>query len=873
MKLGLGLNQLAKDAFRLRQEGLAKHCQLRRAGQAIEEPGPKLCLELKDLLRKRWLCDVFYLRSAGERPVTRDCAEIPQLVDFHSILNPLRCKSYSNHRKDIFYLCLAGYEDENMEKELAATAGAAVPHTQEQSNSTESKCPVTHGARKFQTNADWWPNQLNLNVLHQHSPLSDPMGKEFNYAEEFKSLDLNAVINDLHALMTDSQEWWPADFGHYGPLFIRMAWHSAGTYRIGDGRGGAGAGQQRFAPLNSWPDNVNLDKARRLLWPIKQKYGRKISWADLMILAGNVALESMGFKTFGFGGGREDTWEPEELYWGPESKWLADERYSGDRELGNPLGAVQMGLIYVNPEGPNGKPDPIAAARDIRETFGRMAMNDEETVALIAGGHTFGKTHGAAVPTQYVGPEPEAADVEEQGFGWKSKFGTGKGGDAIGSGLEVIWTTTPTKWSNNYFENLFKYEWELTKSPASAHQWTPKNGAGNGTVPDAHDSSKRHAPSMLTTDLALRFDPAYEKISRRFYENPDQFADAFAKAWFKLTHRDMGPISRYLGPLVPKEPQLWQDPVPAVDCGLIDQKDVAALKAKVLASGLSISELITTAWASASSFRGSDKRGGANGARIRLAPQKDWEVNQPAMLAKILHKLEAIQKEFNSSQTKGSIGKKISLADLIVLAGNAAIEEAAKKAGHDVKVPFTPGRTDASQEQTDIHSFSVLEPAADAFRNYVRKGEKRPVEELLLDRAQLLTLTAPEMTVLIGGMRVLNTNFGQSKHGVFTKRYETLTNDFFVNLLDMSTHWQPSNESNGSGAVYEGRDRKTNQVKWTATRIDLLFGSHSQLRAFAEVYAQNDSKEKFVKDFVAVWNKVMNVDRYDLPAAEKRAVN
>ena len=751
-----------------------------------------------------------------------------------------------------------------MEKELAAAAGAGAPKTQEKDNANESKCPVAHGARRFQTNAEWWPNQMNLNVLHQNSELSDPMGKEFNYGEEFKSLDLNAVIKDLHALMTDSQEWWPADFGHYGPLFIRMAWHSAGTYRIGDGRGGAGSGQQRFAPLNSWPDNVNLDKARRLLWPIKQKYGRKISWADLMILAGNVALESMGFKTFGFGGGREDVWEPEELYWGSEGKWLEDKRYSGERDLENPLGAVQMGLIYVNPEGPNGKPDPVAAARDIRETFGRMAMNDEETVALIAGGHTFGKTHGAAVPTQYVGPEPEACDVEAQGLGWKSTFGTGMGGDTIGSGLEVTWTTTPTKWSNNFFENLFKYEWELTKSPAGAHQWTAKNGAGAGTVPDAHDASKRHAPTMLTTDLSLRFDQAYEKISRRFYEHPQEFAEAFAKAWFKLTHRDMGPISRYLGPLVPKEPQLWQDPVPAVDHKLIDERDVAALKAKILASGLSISELVTTAWASASTFRGSDKRGGANGARIRLAPQKDWELNQPARLTKVLQKLEGIQKEFNASQSNGNKGKKVSLADLIVLGGNAAIEEAAKKAGHDVKVPFSPGRTDATQEQTDAHSFAVLEPAADAFRNYRRKGEQRTAEELLLDRAQLLTLTAPEMTVLIGGMRVLNTNSGQLKHGVFTKRPETLTNDFFVNLLGMATQWQPSSESNGSGGVYEGRDRKTGELKWTATRVDLLFGSNSQLRALAEVYAQNDSKDKFVEDFVAAWNKVMNLDRFDL---------
>jgi len=752
-----------------------------------------------------------------------------------------------------------------MENKVAAATGAVGPQTQEPINSTESKCPVAHGARRAHTNADWWPNQLNLNVLHQRSSLSDPMDKDFNYAEEFKSLDLNAVVRDLNALMTDSQEWWPADFGHYGPLFIRMAWHSAGTYRIGDGRGGAGSGTQRFAPPNSWPDNVNLDKARRLLWPIKQKYGRKISWADLMILAGNVGLESMGFKTFGFGGGREDVWEPEQdIFWGPEGKWLADERYSGDRDLAHPLGAVQMGLIYVNPEGPNGNPDPLAAARDIRETFGRMAMNDEETVALIAGGHTFGKTHGAAVPTQYVGPEPEAADVEEQGLGWKNTFGAGKGGDAIGSGLEVTWTTTPTKWGNNFFANLFDYEWELTKSPAGAHQWTPKNGAGNGTVPDAHDPSKRHAPSMLTTDLALRFDPAYGKISRRFYEHPDEFADAFAKAWFKLTHRDMGPIPRYLGPLVPKEPLLWQDPIPAVDHKLIDEKDAAAVKAKILASGLSISELVTTAWASCSSFRGSDKRGGANGARIRLAPQKNWEVNQPASLAKVLQKLEAIQKEFNASQSNGNKGKKVSLADLIVLGGNAAVEEAAKKAGHEVKVPFKPGRTDALQEQTDVNSFAVLEPAADPFRNYVRKGEKRAVEELFMDRVQLLTLTAPQMTVLLGGMRVLNTNYDQSKHGVFTKRPETLTNDFFINLLDMNTQWKPSAESNGSGPVYAGHDRKTGQLKWTASRVDLLFGSNSQLRAIAEVYAQNDSKEKFVKDFVAVWDKMMNLDRFDL---------
>ena len=733
---------------------------------------------------------------------------------------------------------------------------AGIPGPGNKEQSTESKCPVAHGARRH-TNSDWWPDQLNLKILHQHSPLSDPMDKEFNYAEEFKSLDLNAVIKDLHALMTDSQDWWPADFGHYGPLFIRMAWHSAGTYRIGDGRGGAGSGQQRFAPLNSWPDNVNLDKARRLMWPIKQKYGRKISWADLMILAGNVALESMGFKTFGFGGGRPDVWEPEEdIFWGPEGKWLADERYSGDRDLQNPLAAVQMGLIYVNPEGPNGNPDPLAAAKDIRETFARMAMDDEETVALIAGGHTFGKTHGAG-PATHVGADPEAAPIEEQGLGWKSSFGTGKGGDTITSGLEVIWTTTPTKWSNNFFANLFDYEWELTKSPAGANQWRPKNGAGNGTVPDAHDPSKHHAPSMLTTDLALRLDPAYGKISRRFYEHPDQFADAFAKAWFKLTHRDMGPIARYLGPLVPKEHQIWQDPVPAVDHELIGEKDIAALKAKILASGLSISQLATTAWASASSFRGSDKRGGANGARIRLTPQKDWELNQPAELAKALGKLEAIQKEFNSTQ---SGGKRVSLADLIVLGGNAAVEEAAKKAGHDVKVPFSPGRTDASQEQTDVHSFTVMEPAADAFRNYRRKGEQRPAEELLVDRAQLLTLTAPEMTVLVGGMRVLNTNFGQAKHGVFTNRPETLTNDFFVNLLSMNTEWKASSTE----GVYEGLDRATGKIKWTGTRADLVFGSNSQLRAIAEVYACDDSKGAFVKDFVAAWNKVMNLDRYDL---------
>ena len=755
-----------------------------------------------------------------------------------------------------------------MDKKLATAAGVTAPHTQEQPLSTESKCPVAHGGRSSQTNADWWPNQLNLNVLHQHSPLSDPMHKEFNYAEEFKSLDLNAAIKDLHALMTDSQDWWPADFGHYGPFFIRMAWHSAGTYRIGDGRGGAGSGEQRFAPLNSWPDNVNLDKARRLLWPIKQKYGRKISWADLMVLAGNVALESMGFKTYGFAGGREDVWEPgEDIYWGPEGKWLADERYSGDRDLANPLGAVQMGLIYVNPEGPNGNPDPLAAARDIRETFARMAMNDEETVALIAGGHSFGKTHGAADPSRYVGPEPEAAPIEQQGLGWKNTYESGNGDYTIGSGLEVTWTTTPTKWSNNFFQNLFGYDWELTKSPAGAHQWTPKHGGGAGMIPDAHDPSKRHAPTMLTTDLALRFDPAYEKISRRFHENPQEFAEAFAKAWYKLTHRDMGPLSRYLGPLVPKEALLWQDPVPAVDHELIGDKDIAALKAKILASGLSISQLVSAAWASAATFRGSDKRGGANGARIRLAPQKDWEVNQPAELAKVLQKLEAIQKDFNGSQ---SGGKKVSLADLIVLGGSAAVEEAAKRAGHDVKVPFSPGRTDASQEQTDVHAFAVLEPTADGFRNYLGKKQNgTSPEELLVDKAQLLKLTAPELTVLIGGLRVLNANFGQSKHGVFTSRPGMLTNDFFVNLLDMNTKWQPS----ASEGVYEGRDRKTDQIKWTGTRVDLIFGSHSQLRALAEVYACDDSKERFVKDFAAAWNKVMNLDRYDLASAKTLTVH
>jgi catalase-peroxidase len=747
-----------------------------------------------------------------------------------------------------------------MDKQITTTAGATVPAQQEQTLSTESKCPVTGGTRRHTaTIEDWWPNQVNLKILHQHSPLSNPMDKEFNYAKEFKSLDLNAVIKDLHTLMTTSQEWWPADYGHYGPFLIRMAWHSAGTYRIADGRGGAGSGNQRFAPLNSWPDNVLLDKARRLLWPIKQKYGRKISWGDLMVLAGNAALESMGFKTFGFGGGRVDVWEPEEdIYWGPEGEWLADKRYKGDRELDNPFGATQMGLIYVNPEGPNGKPDPIAAARDIRETFGRMAMNDYETVALIAGGHTFGKAHGAADPKKYVGPEPEAAPIEEQGLGWKSTYGSGSGGDAIGSGLEGAWTTNPVKWDNNYLENLYGYEWELGKSPAGAYQWFPKNGAAANTVPDAHDPKKRHPPIMFTTDLSLRMDPIYAPISKRFLEHPEELRDAFAKAWFKLTHRDMGPLSRYLGPLVPKEPQLWQDPVPAVDHKLIGAKDIAALKTKILASGLSISELVTTAWASAATFRGSDKRGGANGARIRLEPQKDWEVNQPAALAKVLKKLAAIQKEFNNLQ---SGKKKVSLADLIVLGGCAAVEEAAKKAGHKVKVPFSPGRTDASQKQTDVHSFAVLEPTADGFRNYLRNGDPRSAEERLVDGAQLLTLTAPEMTVLIGGLRALDANFGQSKHGVFTNRPGTLTNDFFVNLLDMNTKWQPSAASEG---VYEGRDRKTGELKWTGTRVDLIFGSNSQLRAITEVYASDDSKERFVKDFVAAWSKVMNLDRYDL---------
>jgi catalase-peroxidase len=715
------------------------------------------------------------------------------------------------------------------------------------------KCPVVHASGR--SNRDWWPKQLNIDVLHHNSPKADPMGKAFDYAKEFKSLDLNAVIKDLEALMTDSQDWWPADFGHYGGLFIRMAWHSAGTYRITDGRGGAGGGQQRFAPLNSWPDNANLDKARRLLWPIKQKYGRKLSWADLFVLTGNVALESMGFKTFGFAGGRADTWEPEELFWGPEGTWLGDERYSGERQLHEALGAVQMGLIYVNPEGPNGKPDPVAAAKDIRETFFRMAMNDEETVALIAGGHTFGKTHGAGDPS-FVGPEPEGGAVEDQGLGWKSKHGTGFGADAITGGPEVTWSQTPTKWSNHFFDNLFKFEWELEKSPAGAQQWKAKGA--EATVPDAHDKSKKHVPTMLTTDLALRFDPAYEKISRRFFEHPDQFADAFARAWFKLTHRDMGPIHRYLGPLVPKEILIWQDPVPAVNHPLIDDKDVAALKAKILASGLSVSQLVSTAWASASTFRGSDKRGGANGARIRLAPQKDWEVNQPAQLKTVLAKLEVIQKEFNSS---AGGGKQVSLADLIVLGGSAAVEKAAKDAGIDVKVPFTPGRADASQEQTDTQSFAPLEPRADAFRNYIsKKPQYMQPEEALVDRAQLLTLTGPEMTVLIGGLRVLGANAGNSKHGVLTKQPGKLTNDFFLNLLDMNTEWQSPN----ADGVYEGRDRKTKAVKWTGTRVDLIFGSHSQLRAFAEVYACADSKEKFANDFVAAWAKVMNADRFDL---------
>ena len=725
------------------------------------------------------------------------------------------------------------------------------------------KCPVMHGIRPNtmlggRSNRDWWPNQLNLRILHQHSSLPDPMGPAFRYADEFRKLDLEALRKDLHALMTASQDWWPADFGHYGPLFIRMAWHSAGTYRIADGRGGAGAGTQRFAPLNSWPDNVNLDKARRLLLPIKQKYGDRISWADLMIFAGNCALESMGFKTFGFAGGRADVWEPEEdIYWGAEGAWLADKRHSGNRDLENPLAAVQMGLIYVNPEGPDGNPDPVAAAHDIRETFARMAMNDEETVALIAGGHTFGKTHGAGDAT-LVGPAPEAAGIEEQGLGWHSTFGTGKGADAIGSGIEVIWTTTPTKWSNNFFDNLFGYEWELTKSPAGAHQWQPKNGAGAGTVPDPFDPSKRRAPTMLTTDLSLRFDPAYEKISRRFHEHPDQFADAFARAWFKLTHRDMGPRPRYLGPLVPAEDLIWQDPVPAVDHPLIDAQDIRALKGRLLASGLSMADLIGTAWASAATFRGSDKRGGANGARIRLAPQKDWDANQPARLAKVLATLEDLRTAFNAAQTGG---KKVSLADLIVLGGCAAVEQAAKNAGHDLEVPFAPGRTDATAAQTDADSFAVLEPIADGFRNYLKPGLAVSAEELLVDRAQLMTLTAPEMTVLVGGLRVLGANVADAPHGVFTKRPGSLTTDFFVNLLDMGTVWRATSETE---AQFEGRDRATGALKWTATRVDLVFGSNSQLRAIAEVYACNDAQPKFVRDFVAAWTKVMNLDRFDL---------
>ena len=751
-----------------------------------------------------------------------------------------------------------------MEKQFAIAVGEPIPENQEQNLSSEGKCPVMQGAgrqtaTRGMTNANWWPNQLNLNALHQRAPLSSPLDKQFNYSEEFKTLDLGAVVKDLHALMTTSQDWWPADYGHYGPLFLRMAWHSAGTYRTADGRGGAGSGAQRFAPLNSWPDNVSLDKARRLLWPIKQKYGRKISWADLMILTGNVALESMGFQTFGFAGGREDIWEPEEdIYWGPEVKWLEDDRYTGDRDLANPLAAVQMGLIYVNPEGPNSRPDPLASARDIRETFGRMAMNDEETVALIAGGHTFGKAHGAADASKYCSPEPEGAGIEDQGFGWKNTFGSGMGAHAITSGLEGAWTTNPIKWDNNYFDNLFGYDWVLTKSPAGAHQWTPKEASAAGTVPDAHDPSKRHAPMMFTTDIALKVDPNYAPISKRFHENPQAFGEAFAKAWFKLTHRDMGPVSRYLGPLVPSQRLLWQDPIPAVNHELIGEQDIAGLKGKILASGLSVSQLVTTAWASAATFRGTDKRGGANGSRIRLAPQNDWEVNQPAELAHVLQTLEAVQKDFNGAQ---SGAKKVSLADLIVLGGCAAVEAAAKQGGHDVKVPFLPGRMDASQQQTDVHAFAVLEPAADGFRNYLRKGHEGAAAELLLDRACLLNLTAPEMTVLVGGLRALNANFGQSQDGVFTKRAGTLTNDFFVNLLDMNTKWQKSTKSGGG---LEGRDRATDELKWTGTVVDLVFGSNSQLRALAEVYACDDSKEAFVKDFVAAWNKVMNLDRYDL---------
>jgi catalase-peroxidase len=727
------------------------------------------------------------------------------------------------------------------------------------SGESVGKCPVMHVTFGSRSNRDWWPNQLNLRVLQKNSPLCDPMGQQFSYAREFKTLDLDAVVKDLNALMTDSQAWWPADFGHYGPLFIRMAWHSAGTYRIHDGRGGAGSGTQRFAPLNSWPDNQSLDKARRLLWPIKQKYGRKLSWADLMILAGNVALDSLGFKTFGFGGGRADVWEPEEdVSWGAEDTWLGDKRYTGDRVLEEPLGAVQMGLIYVNPQGPNGNPDPVAAARDIRETFTRMAMNDEETVALIAGGHTFGKTHGAGDPGQYCGREPEGAEIEDQGLGWTNTLGAGHGVNTITSGLEGTWTTTPTKWSNNFFQNLFGYEWELTKSPAGAYQWKPKNGAGEGTVPDAHDPSKRHAPFMLTTDLSLRFDPVYEKISRRFYENPDQLADAFARAWYKLTHRDMGPASRYLGPLVPLDRMIWQDPVPAVDHELIGEQDIAALKARILASGLSISQLVATAWGSAATFRGTDKRGGANGARIRLAPQKGWEVNQPAQLATVMQTLESIQKAFNDAQPGG---RKVSLADLIVLGGAAAVEDAVRKAGRAVKVPFSPGRTDASQDETDVESFAVLEPTADGFRNYLRGGGEAWGANLLVERADLLTLTAPEMTVLVGGMRVLDTNADKSKNGVFTKRPGSLTNDFFVNLLDMNTQWRKSAASAG---VFEGRDRATGELKWTGTNVDLVFGSNSQLRALAEVYASDDAQDAFVRDFVAAWSKVMNLDRFDL---------
>jgi len=730
--------------------------------------------------------------------------------------------------------------------------------------SSESQCPFSAATHSGRSNRDWWPNQLSLNALHTNHPSGDPLGSQFNYADEFKTLDLGAVKKDIAAVMTNSQSWWPADFGNYGPLFIRMAWHAAGTYRIHDGRGGAGSGQLRFAPLGSWPDNANLDKARRLLWPIKQKYGRKISWADLMVLTGNVALESMGFKTFGFAGGRQDVWEPEHVNWGSEATWLGDERYSGDRQLANPFGAVQMGLIYVNPEGPNANPDPIAAARDIRETFRRMAMNDEETVALIAGGHTFGKTHGAAPADKHVGREPEGGNLEEQGFGWKGSYGTGVGADAITSGLEVTWTTTPTKWSNDFFTHLFEYEWELTTSPAGAKQWKPKNGAGEGTVPAAHDPSKKIAPSMLTTDLSLRFDPAYEKISRRFYKNPQEFADAFAKAWFKLTHRDMGPLSRYLGPEVPREPQLWQDPVPAVNHELIDAKDISALKNKILASGLSISQLVSTAWASASSFRGTDKRGGANGARIRLAPQKDWAVNNPPELAKVLKTLEGIQKAFNDAQAGGK--KKISLADLIVLGGCAAVEKAAKDAGQDVHVPFTPGRTDASQEQTDVESFAVLEPDADGFRNFLGEGHTVPSEHLLIERALRLTLSAPEMTVLLGGLRALNANTGQSKVGVLTKKPGTLTNDFFVNLLDMNNEWVPTS---GAAETFTGRDRAKGEAKWTTSRVDLVFGSNSELRALAEVYASNDAKEKFVRDFVAAWNKVMNLDRFDVGSSRR----